>query len=46
MFYGHNDRYTKIKIRAYGDKVYNNFRGLTVPEDGIECESFICETFY
>ena len=26
------------KIRAYGDKFYTNFRGLNVPEDGLQCE--------
>ena len=36
----YDDRYTKNKIRTYGDKVYTNFRGLNVPEDDIECESF------
>ena len=30
----------KNKIRTYGDKVYPNFSGLSVPEDDIECESF------
>ena len=30
----------KTKIRTYGNKVYTNFRGLNVPEDYIECESF------
>ena len=30
----------KTKIRTYGDKIYTNFRGLNVPEDDIECESF------
>ena len=30
----------KNKIRTYGDTVYTNFRGLNVPEDDIECESF------
>ena len=30
----------KAKIRIYGNKVYTNFRGLNVPEDGMECESF------
>ena len=30
----------KIKIRKYRDKVYTNFRGLNVPEDDMECESF------
>ena len=32
--------YIKSKIRTYGDKVYTNFRGLNVPEDDKECESF------
>ena len=36
----YDDRYIKTKIRIYGDKVYTNFRGLNVPEDDIECESF------
>ena len=27
-------------MRAFGDKVYTNFRGLNVPEDDKECESF------
>ena len=27
-------------MRRYSDKVYTNFRGLSVPEDGVECESF------
>ena len=31
----YDDRYIKTKIRTYGDKVYNNFRGLNVPEDNI-----------
>ena len=30
----------KTKIRTFGDKVYTNFRGLDVPEDDIQCESF------
>ena len=30
----------QTKIRTYGDKFYTNFRGLNVPEDYIECESF------
>ena len=34
------DRYIKTKIRTYGDKVYTKFRGLNMPEDDIECESF------
>ena len=32
--------YIKTKIRTFGDKVYTNFRGLDVPEDDIECQSF------
>ena len=35
-----DDRYIKSKIRTCSDKVYTNFRGLNVPEDDIECESF------
>ena len=34
------DRYIKSKIQAHGYKVYNNFRGLNLLEDEIECESF------
>ena len=30
----------KAKIRTYNDKVYTSFRGLNVPENEIECESF------
>ena len=29
----------KLKMRAYGDKVYTNFCGLNVPEYGVQCES-------
>ena len=38
----YDDRYIKIKIRTFGtkNKVYTNFRGLNVPQDDIECESF------
>ena len=36
----YDDRYIKIKIRTYSDKVYTNFGGLNVPEDDIEFESF------
>ena len=32
------DRYIKTKIRAYGDNVYTNFRGLNMPGDDIGCE--------
>ena len=34
------DRYIKNKIKRYRDKVFTNFRGLNVTEDGVECESF------
>ena len=37
----YDDRYIKPKIRTYGDKSDTNFRGLNVPKDDIECESFI-----
>ena len=36
----YDDRYIKTKIRTFGDKIYTNFRGLNVPEDDLECESF------
>ena len=35
-----DDRYIKTQIGTYGNKVYTNFRGLHVPEDDIDCESF------
>ena len=28
-------------MKTCGDKAYTNFRGLYVPENDIECESFI-----
>ena len=31
----YDDRYIKTKIRTYDDKVYTNFKGLDVPEDGV-----------
>ena len=34
-------KYIKTKIRTYGDRVYTNFCGLNVPEDGVECESLL-----
>ena len=34
----YKDRYIETKIRAYGYKIYNNFRGLNAPDT--ECESF------
>ena len=35
----YDDRYTKTKIRANGDKVYTNSCGSNVSENGVECES-------
>ena len=32
--------YINIKIRTYGDNFCTNFRGLDVPEDGVECKCF------
>ena len=34
------DRYIETKTRTYGNKIYLNFCGLNLPEDGVECESF------
>ena len=36
--------YIKTKIRAHGDKSYNNFCGLNVSEDNIECQ--FCTVIY
>ena len=36
----YDDIYITTKIRTCVYKVYTNFRGLNVPEDDIECESF------
>ena len=36
----YESRYIKTKIKTYGDKIYTSFRGLNVPEDVIEWESF------
>ena len=33
-------RYTKNRLRTYGDKVLANFCGLKVPQDGVEYEWF------
>ena len=32
--------YTKSEIRTYVDKVYIDYCGLNVPENGVECETF------
>ena len=36
----YDDRYIKMRIRTYDDRVYTNLQVLIVPKDGIECESF------
>ena len=41
----YNDTYIKTKIGTYGVKVYINYRGLNVPEDDVECESFTVISF-
>ena len=42
----YDDRYIKKKRRAFGDKVYTNFRGLNVPEADIECELFYIHFYW
>ena len=37
----YKSRYIKTKIRTYGNKVFTNFLCLNMPEDGVECESFL-----
>ena len=32
----YDNRYIKTKRITYGDKIYTNFRGLNMPEDGVE----------
>ena len=32
-----DDRYVKTKVSRHADKVYINFHGLNVPEDGVTC---------
>ena len=36
----YDDRYIKTKIRTCGNNFYTNLRGLNVPKDDTECESF------
>ena len=33
-------RYIKAELKTFGDKVYTNFSGLNVSEDGMKCQSF------
>ena len=41
-----DDGHIKTKIRTYGCKLQTNFHGLTVPEDGAECESCTIISIY
>ena len=36
----YENRYIKTKIRTNGKKVYSNFCGLNVPQDGVKFEYF------
>lgn len=36
----YNDRYTKPKMRTFGNNIYSEFRNLNVLEDCVENESF------
>ena len=36
----YDNKYVKTNIRTYGNKVHNNFQGLNIPEDGVECKFF------
>ena len=38
--YYKNIRFTKIKIRIFGDEVYTKFCSLNMSEDDTDCESF------
>ena len=37
---GYDNKYIKTKIRKYSGKVYNDFRGLNMPDDDTKFESF------
>ena len=41
----YDDRYIKTKIRTCGDKVYTNFCGLDVPQNGVEFYSHFYRFF-
>ena len=36
----YDDKYIKTQVRTYGDKLYTNFCGLNLLDDGAEYESF------
>ena len=36
----YDNRYIKTKLKTYGDKVYTDFHGLNVPDDGVIYKSF------
>ena len=37
----YNDIYIKAKIKTYGHNVYTSFCALNLPEDDMECKSFL-----
>ena len=41
LFPVYDDRYIKTKTRTYDGKVYTTFRDINVPEENVQCESFI-----
>ena len=36
--YGDKGRYTKTKIKPYGDNVYTNFQGNKIPKENASCK--------
>ena len=42
-FYGDNDKYIKVKIKLYGDKISTNFQGKKIPKENAsyKCVSLI-----
>ena len=36
----YDDRHVKTKTRRCGDDIYTNFRGLNLPNEGVECKLF------
>ena len=42
----YGDRYVQSKMKIYSDKVYANFGGLDVPEDGAQCFGHILLIYY
>ena len=42
----YKDRYIETKIRAYGYKIYNNFRGLNAPDTSVNLLKSLLLIFY